>query len=202
MTEPPDETQAKDGEGFATRWSRRKTQERERTQIPDAAPEPDLPSDPADAGAVQEIAPEDLPDIETLDKESDYTPFLQAGVPDKLRRLAFRKLWLSDPIFGNLDGLNDYDEDYSAIGIVAKEIVSRYKPGQGMVDEEEPDISPEDADQKMQPDATAEDNAAEAEDVAEAPSEDDDGEPEPLSDNEDGDAGENDDTDDPLDSSA
>ena len=80
---------------------------------------------------------EDLPDIESLNADADFTPFLKEGVPEKIKRLALRKLWSSDPAFGIIDGLDDYAEDYSAIGIVAQEIASRYQPGKGMVDPDE-----------------------------------------------------------------
>ncbi len=56
-----------------------------------------------------------LPDIDTLEEESDYRGFMNDGVPDKLRRLALRKLWASNPLFGVRDGLNDYDEDFRAL---------------------------------------------------------------------------------------
>ena len=32
-----------------------------------------------------------------------------------MTRAALRKLWLSDPVFANLDGLNDYDEDFNVV---------------------------------------------------------------------------------------
>lgn len=156
MSDRPDDPENKDGEGFSARWSRRKTAERERAN----GEELERPLEPAenelktsalkntaakaetDPETETEIAPEDLPDIETLDKDSDYTPFLQTGVPDGLRRLALRKLWLSDPAFGFLDGLNDYDENYSAIGIIAQEITTSYVPGRGFMDQEDPEEEP------------------------------------------------------------
>ena len=59
------------------------------------------------------IRPEDLPDIESLDEHSDFTVFLKKGVPEALRRQALQRLWRSNPVFANLDGLAEYDEDYS-----------------------------------------------------------------------------------------
>jgi len=56
-----------------------------------------------------------LPDIDTLEEESDFRVFMSDGVPDKLRRLALRKLWSSNPLFGFRDGLNDYDEDFTML---------------------------------------------------------------------------------------
>jgi len=160
MSDRSDDLEDQDGEGFSARWLRRKTAERVRAKdvqlevpldpaekelktsaLTNTAAKPETEPDP-ETETETEIAPEDLPDIETLDKDSDYTPFLQSGVPDALRRLALRKLWLSDPAFGFLDGLNDYDENYSAIGIIAQEITTSYVPGRGYVDPEEPEEEP------------------------------------------------------------
>ena len=76
--------------------------------VPDdaAMPEADLRGQAEAAG---------LPAVEDLDAASDYTGFLGQGVPEALAKAALRKLWLSDPVFANLDGLNDYDEDYNVI---------------------------------------------------------------------------------------
>jgi hypothetical protein len=104
----------RDEDGFARRWSRLKQESR----VPEAA-EPELEQTVAaeapDAAAVEPIDPADLPDLDSLDANSDYTPFMRAGVPEELKRLALRKLWRTDPVFANLDGMNDYDEDFSAI---------------------------------------------------------------------------------------
>lgn len=146
-----------DGENFASRWSRRKLAEKERE---DTESIPVI--EEASAGEVTEteIKEEDLPDIEGLEKDSDYTPFMQDGVPEKLKRLALRKLWMSDPAFGFLDGLNDYDEDYSAIGIIAQEVTTNYVPGRGMVDPNDPEENLEDE--------TEEETAEEVEEVSDA----------------------------------
>jgi hypothetical protein len=42
-----------------------------------------------------------------------------------------------------LDGLNDYDEDYSMIGMVVEEVTSRYKVGKGMVDPDDEKLADE-----------------------------------------------------------
>ncbi len=81
---------------------------------PSAPAATDAPSAaPASAPDAEPVAPEDLPDIDSLGPESDYTPFLKPGVPEHLARRALRKLWRSDPLLANLDGLNDYDEDFA-----------------------------------------------------------------------------------------
>jgi hypothetical protein len=53
-----------------------------------------------------------MPPVETLTAESDFSQFLAEGVSDVLRRAALRKLFHL-PEFNILDGLNDYDEDYT-----------------------------------------------------------------------------------------
>lgn len=81
------------------------------------------------------------PDPETLGKDDDFTVYLGDRIPAELRRRALRTLWRTDPVFANLDGLNEYDEDFSAIGTVARTIETAYRAGQGYVrntDEEEP----------------------------------------------------------------
>ena len=132
-----------DGEGFVARWSRRKIEEKEPSKDTKSEVSKLEEGAPLDTKSTQDVGEEgetnvdDLPDIETLNESSDYTPFLKDGVPEKLKRLALRKLWKSNPVFGIIDGLDDYDEDYSAIGIVAQEIFTNYKPGKGMVDPNE-----------------------------------------------------------------
>jgi hypothetical protein len=50
-----------------------------------------------------------------------------------------RKLWLSDPIFANLDGLNDYDENFNLIDKIIAAADTNYKVGRGMLSQEEID---------------------------------------------------------------
>jgi len=64
-------------------------------------------------GEEQEPHPAEGIDIEELEYDSDFTPFMDAKVPKALKRMALRKLWRSNPILANIDGLNDYDEDFS-----------------------------------------------------------------------------------------
>jgi uncharacterized protein DUF3306 len=105
---------------FLRRWSRRKIDSGARDV---ALPDPSSPDDMAVVALEAPVEPiteaaeviADLPDIEALNKNSDFTVFLRDGVPEELKRLALRKLWLSDPVLANLDGLNDYDEDFATI---------------------------------------------------------------------------------------
>ncbi|MEJ2623037.1 MAG: DUF3306 domain-containing protein [Pseudolabrys sp.] len=118
-------------ESLLLRWSRRKTQARSEARreavqekniesaapdasAADAAPVERTDSSPAATesvgeGDTPEVDIESLPDVETLTYDSDFSVFLREGVPERLKQAALRKLWLSNPVFANLDGLNDYD---------------------------------------------------------------------------------------------
>ena len=115
-------------ETFSGRWSRRKTEARAPEAEPPAAPDV-AESEP---GESEEDIVAALPPVEELEAESDYTPFLDRRVPRDLRRMALRKLWISDPVLANLDGLNDYDDDFRTMGL-GKVVRTAYEVGRGMV---------------------------------------------------------------------
>jgi hypothetical protein len=82
----------------------------------------------------------ELPSLDTLDASSDYTAFMRDGVSEELKNAALRKLWRLNPVFANLDGLNDYDDDFTDAAVVVKGLKSLYRTGKGMPgrDEREP----------------------------------------------------------------
>ncbi len=119
-------------QGFLSRWSQRKQETKtapapEPVVVVEEAPQDNIPvvvnEEPVEEEALsaeQEALIADLPDVENLTPESDFSPFMQRGVPEELKRLALRKLWRSNPIFANLDGFNDYDEDFTIIQPLAE----------------------------------------------------------------------------------
>lgn len=104
---------------------------------PSAGGEPAAPADEGAKTAEGEPAPWENVDIDALDANSDYTVFMGAGVPEDIKKQALDKLWRSDPVFANLDGLNDYDLDYSKWGIVDMVVKTAWKIGQGFQTDEE-----------------------------------------------------------------
>jgi len=108
-------------EPFLGRWSRRKREESEADRDAvasggdETAPTDAAEDEAEDAANANQKMLDELPEIDSLEKDSDFTVFMKVGVPEALRNRALRKLWLSDPVLANLDGLNDYDEDYGAI---------------------------------------------------------------------------------------
>jgi hypothetical protein len=97
---------AQNREPFLSRWSRRKRASAH------AAPEPKLP-------AQAEGPPPELPPIDSLTPESDFSAFMHKQVDEKLRRAALQKLF-SDPAFNVVDGLDDYAEDYTQLETLAE----------------------------------------------------------------------------------
>ena len=67
---------------------------------------------PTDEASDKEVSDEDLPSLDSLGPDSDYSDFLSSVVSPKLRRAALRKLF-SSAKFNVTDGLDDYAEDYS-----------------------------------------------------------------------------------------
>jgi hypothetical protein len=107
-----------DADTFLARWSKRKAQARA-GDIPAESPAPASPLDVAHstgAGAseVDEVALEDLPAIESIDANTDLTPWLRKKVPEAWKRAALGRVWASDPAISEFVGLADYAWDWNA----------------------------------------------------------------------------------------
>jgi hypothetical protein len=124
-------------ESFLSRWSRRKAEARAVEPpasdpvavdpAPSAAASAPVAEPPAEGPAAQvptghaagprmAAAPApaiELPDLDRLGEDSDYSAFLTPGVDADLRRRALRKLF-SSPKFNVFDGLDTYRDDYTS----------------------------------------------------------------------------------------
>ena len=98
------------GEGLLRRWARRK----QAAKVQPAAPAPAPAGEAApDTTQADEPAPA-LPDLDTLDASSDYSAFLQRGVPAELQRLALQRAWSSDAAIAGFRGMAEYAWDFNA----------------------------------------------------------------------------------------
>ena len=115
-------------ESFLGRWSRRKQSapgeaeaedarlERERLESLPVAPV-QVPADPhgevqaAEPGSIRAETP-DLPAVESLTPQADFTAFMKPEVPAQLKNAALKKLF-ADPHFNVMDGLDIYIDDYT-----------------------------------------------------------------------------------------
>ena len=127
---------AESDDGFVRRWSQRKRKTRQDRRDADDPSAPGLPAEAAQEAALPAEAPDNLPDIDTLDESSDFTVFLKENVPDIIRRKALRKLWRLHPAIAVIDGLDDYDENFTDAATVIEGLKTLYKVGKGYADEE------------------------------------------------------------------
>jgi hypothetical protein len=116
------DTEQKSGEEFLSRWSRLKQETRE------AAPPPASAQSAAPA-EIEETSPRELPPIESLTKDSDYTVFFQPKIDEDVRRAALKKLF-SDPHFNVMDGLDTYIGDYSKGESLPVEMLAQLRSAQ------------------------------------------------------------------------
>ncbi len=128
---------AESDDGFVRRWSQRKRKTRQDQRDADDPSAPGLPAESAQEAAVPAEAPDNLPDVDSLDESSDFTVFLKEGVPDIIRRKALRKLWRVHPAMAVIDGLDDYDDDYTVSEALVKGLKTVYEAGKGYLDEDE-----------------------------------------------------------------
>ena len=79
------------------------------------------------------LAEFDLPEPEDLVSGEQLRAFLKAQLPQRLKTRALRSFWKTNPVLACLDGLNDYDDDYTAAATAGKPVNTIYQVGRGMV---------------------------------------------------------------------
>ncbi len=137
-------------EDFASRWSRRKRAAQTAPAEPERTAEPE--SGAAESQSDEQILEElGLPDPDTLKPGDDVSAFMASAVPARLRNRALRRLWLSNPLLANLDGLIDYGEDYTDAAMVPEVLNTAYRVGRGWAEDEE--VAEADADEAADEDA-------------------------------------------------
>jgi hypothetical protein len=122
---------------FLGRWSRRKRAVADEPDaVVEAAPEavsgPVEVAEKTDAEVMLELG---LPEPDTMRAGDDFSAFMARAVPRRLRDRALRRLWMSDPVLANLDGLVDYADDYTDAATVVADMQTAYKVGRGYLDE-------------------------------------------------------------------
>ena len=133
---------AGDAEGPLRRWARRKRAVAREKKAADEARRRDASRGPSEAARdgggsagdapeaviVEErvLTDEDMPSLDSLDQDSDYSGFLSSGVSEGLRRRALRKLF-SSAVFNVPDGLDDYDDDFTSFAALGDIVTSDMK---------------------------------------------------------------------------
>ena len=118
-------------------WSRRKArveaeaqEEKRRTEAAEAKEAQAALEEKPDAEILEELG---LPDPDTLEPGQDIAAFMNSAVPERLRRRALRQLWRLNPVLANLDGLNDYDGDFTNAVTDAPGVKTAYQVGKGLL---------------------------------------------------------------------
>ena len=174
--------EAKEGEGgFLSRWSARKSQIAKGEDVPDEVPSPevadDVIEDEEDAALTDAelLKKYDLPDHEAVTEESGLEQYLNGrGLPGRVRQMALRRLWRLNPLFGVVDDMVEYGEDYTDAATVIEGMKTAYTVGKGYAKEV---VEPEETEAKEHSDDDEGNDEAEdkAEDKAEETRVDQDG---------------------------
>ena len=178
-----------DGAEAGDFWSRRKRAVEAEKRADERAREDEHADEAAKAleeKSDEEVLAElDLPDPDSLGKGDDFSAFMAKAVPERLRRRALRRLWLSNPVLANLDELLDYGEDFTDAATVVADLQSVYRVGKGMVrdedlaqaagDEAEPEAEPAEAEPAEEEEA----DGPEEPEIAAGPEEPEEVAPEP-----------------------
>lgn len=108
--------------GLLSRWQKRKQDVLLKEQEDEVNKQ--LAEEPVEEEVL--LTDADMPAIETLTEDSDYTGFLSPKVSESLRKLALRKLFHGAE-FNIRDGLDEYDGDYTKFEALGDIITSDMK---------------------------------------------------------------------------
>ena len=171
----PDDQAKQDGQdsGFLSRWSARKSQIAKGELVPDeplatnTADEAITEEDDEDAALTDAELLEkyELPDPEEVTEESGLERFLNGEMPERLRQMALRRLWRLNPLFGIVDDMVEYGEDYTDAATVIEGMKTAYTAGKGYASkavepEKEAELGEQEAAEDAAGDEAAGDEAA------------------------------------------
>lgn len=170
--------------GRLSRWSKRKIAVAKERELEESAASTEVVDEEAQAQRAAELAQNsetaEAFDLETLNKETDFSIFMKDGVPALLKRQAMAALWRSSPVFAVVDGLVDYDDDFGSPDLNMKTFKSAYQIGKGYLDKVDSDAEAKAkaaakvTHEKQQEDSTDEVQTAEQDDQLEREEVDDD----------------------------
>jgi len=129
---------AQEKENFLGRWSRLKLEQEEK-----AVPQKNAPSD----------TPPDLPPLDKLTPDSEFSGFMHPKVQDALRRAALKKLF-SDPHFNVPDPFEAYSGDWTGGEPIPAEMLATLNQARTLLFSEDEKKKRDEEERKL-----AEDNA-------------------------------------------
>jgi hypothetical protein len=115
---------------FLARWSRRKLEAK--TEAPPPPPPMVVVAEP-DSPSVEQPDPPELPTIESLGAQSDYSAFLKPGVSAALRQEALNRLWATDPTLMAPEIMDLHMGDYTQ-PLITEVVKTAWRFGKGVLD--------------------------------------------------------------------
>lgn len=124
--------------GFLSRWSDRKL--KNETDVPSAVEadsnEGTLGEDEFEGKSDDEILSIlELPDPEKLKLGDTVEKFMDGRVPERIRARALRAFWKTNPVLANIDGLDEYCDDYTDAATVIENLQTIYEVGKGYAEQ-------------------------------------------------------------------
>ena len=97
----------------------------------------------------------DLPDPETIEDEAGLDRFFQSDMPERLRRMALRRVWRLNPLFRFADEMVEYGEDYTDAATVVDGLQTAYQVGKGYLQKAKDKLDEMSGDDALDGDAAA-----------------------------------------------
>ncbi len=129
--------------GILDAWSQRKARvraeeealARRKAALRDARARERCDAEHAGRSDAEILAALGLPDPDSLSAGDDFAAFMRAAIPERLRQRALRRLWGTDPLLANVDGLVDYGEDFTRSESAWRAVESIWQAGQERLEE-------------------------------------------------------------------
>ena len=124
----------REDKGFLSRWSDRKLRP-ESDEADAALPTSDeaKPVEDEFKGKSDEeiLSILELPEPDTLKLGDTVEKFMDNRVPERIRARALRAFWKTNPLLANIDGLDEYCDDYTDAAMVVENLQTIYEVGKG-----------------------------------------------------------------------
>ena len=120
--------------GFLSRWSDRKLtaeQDESQTQGSNTEQTQELTDEFEGKSDGEILMILELPDPETLKLGDTVEKFMGGRVPERLRARALRAFWKTNPVLANIDGLDEYCDDYTDAAMIIENMATIYEAGKG-----------------------------------------------------------------------
>lgn len=120
--------------GFLSRWSDRKlsTESAELQSLSAETEQAEGSAGEFEGKSDEEILTIlELPEPEALKLGDTVEKFMNGRVPERIRARALRAFWKTNPVLANIDGLDEYCDDYTDAAMIIENMQTIYQAGKG-----------------------------------------------------------------------